>query len=945
MVGRILFRTTFSLILFFCFAINSNAQTIVRGEVLDKGNNEPLIGATVVIKGTTIGVITDWDGSFELKTDQPLPLLLSISYTGYAAEDLEITSTDKSIKIKLSEDAITIDVVEVKGRRISEKQRQSPLTVETLDNIAIKETPAANFYDGLGSLKDVDLTAASLGFKVINTRGFNSTSPVRSLQIIDGVDNQSPGLNFSLGNFLGASELDVNQVNLIVGASSAFYGPNAFNGVISMQTKNPFLHRGISAMTKVGERSLFEGAIRYAEAFNNKQGQPIVAFKVNAFYMQADDWVADNFDPVFDTETGLDNPGGYDAVNIYGDEYQGNFDRTDNVTFPGLNIWHRRGYIEEDLVDYDSDNYKASAAVHFRLAPSQDVESPELILSSSTGGGTTVFQGDNRFSLRNIRFYQHRIELNKKDHYFLRLYATHEDAGDSYDPYFTALRLQDRAKENSDFGTDYGNYWSLTVVPQMQAMEGYPDVFDFIGNPDGFRAALNTFLDGIPDELVQWHQEAQEAANTGNSVVGTTDFLEPGTEEFQEAFDDITGRIANLEGGTKFFSESALVHAHGEYQFKDLYNGDIISNLDVLVGANFRRYMPNSKGSILLDTQQPDGSFLNIDTDEFGIYTGGTVELYNKLRINTSLRLDKNENFDYLLSPAASAVYTPSPGTVIRFSFSSAIRNPTLNDQYLNYNVGRAILAGNLNGYEDLVTVESAEDFLNALSPLVLDSFNVAPIQPEKVRTIEGGIRTTLFDKLYLDAGYYFSFYRDFIGFQLGVDLEYDRLTNLPTTVQALRVAANATDQVTTQGFSLGLNYYFWNYYAFTGNYSFNTLNTSTDDPIIPAFNTPEHKFNIGIAGRDVPIRIGDMEINNFGFNINYKWIEGFLFEGSPQFTGFIPNYDLLDAQINWRAAKINTTFKLGASNLLDNQQFQTYGGPRIGRLAYFSVLYDFRKK
>ena len=73
-----------------------------------------------------------------------------------------------------------------------------------LDILAIKETPSANFYDGLGGFKGVDISTASLGFKIINTRGFNSTSPVRSLQIIDGVDNQAPGMNFSLGNFLGA---------------------------------------------------------------------------------------------------------------------------------------------------------------------------------------------------------------------------------------------------------------------------------------------------------------------------------------------------------------------------------------------------------------------------------------------------------------------------------------------------------------------------------------------------------------------------------------------------------------------------------------------------------------------------------------------------------------------------------------------------------------------
>ncbi|MGB1121513.1 MAG: TonB-dependent receptor, partial [Saprospiraceae bacterium] len=130
------------------------------------------------------------------------------------------------------------------------------------------------------------------------------------------------------------------------------------------------------------------------------------------------------------------------------------------------------------------------------------------------------------------------------------------------------------------------------------------------------------------------------------------------------------------------------------------------------------------------------------------------------------------------------------------------------------------------------------------------------------------------------------------------------------------------------------------------GNYSWNRLNSDTEnDPIIPAFNTPEHKFNLSFSGRDVKFDLFGRTIQGVGFNVNYKWIQGFLFEGSPQFTGLIPSYDLLDAQINYKATSINTTFKLGASNLLNNMQFQTYGGPRIGRLAYFSVVYEFKKK
>jgi iron complex outermembrane recepter protein len=156
------------------------------------------------------------------------------------------------------------------------------------------------------------------------------------------------------------------------------------------------------------------------------------------------------------------------------------------------------------------------------------------------------------------------------------------------------------------------------------------------------------------------------------------------------------------------------------------------------------------------------------------------------------------------------------------------------------------------------------------------------------------------------------------------------------------RVASNAQTEVTTQGFNIGGNYFMGTYYSLSGNYSWNVLNKKgTEDPIIPAFNTPENKFNVGLSGQNMPINIFGSQIKNVGFNINYKWIEGFLFEGSPQFTGEIPTYDLLDAQVNWEAERLGVTIKLGASNLLNKKQFQTYGGPRVGRLAYISFLYE----
>ncbi|MCI5082898.1 MAG: TonB-dependent receptor, partial [Saprospiraceae bacterium] len=719
----------------FGFRQIGHTQTTLRGVVLDAANKDPIIGANVVIKGAeTLGTITDWDGSFELKVEQTIPLTLTITYVGYIAQDVEVAD-DSRIQILLQEDAIILDDVTVTGSRIADKQKESPLTIESMDIIAIKETPAADFYDGLGSLKGVDLTAASIGFKVVNTRGFNSTSPVRSLQIIDGVDNQAPGLNFSLGNFLGTSELDVKKVELVVGASSAFYGPNAFNGVISMETKDPFFQQGLSAMVKAGERNLLKTAIRWADAFQNKEGKDFIAYKLNFEYLRADDWEAENYNPVDESRVSANNPGRFDAVNIYGDEYQSRNDFSDGgLAEPqnaGLGVWYRTGYREIDLVDYDTRNLKANAAIHLRTKPDDGLLSPELIVSSSFGSGTTVYQGDNRFSLRNITFLQNKIEFRKLNKFFIRAYTTTTSAGDSYDPYFTALELQERAKDDGEWSRNYNEYW-LDEINERMLENGYPlpsvEIIDgqivVTFDADGARQ----WLVDNNDLLTQWHTETEEFANT--AVLGTSQavpFFVPGTERFQQEFENISGSL-RTEGGTGFFDNSSLYHVHGEYIFTPTWTNKIT------VGANARLYTPESRGTVFSD------SISNITNFEFGTYAGIEKSIFdNKVKLQGAIRADKNENYDWLFSPALSIVYTPSKDNFFRLSYSSAIRNPTLTDQFLFLNVGRAILSGNLNGVDDLVTVESVDDWRTDLQLSRLDTFSIDPVRPEQVRTFEAG--------------------------------------------------------------------------------------------------------------------------------------------------------------------------------------------------------------
>jgi iron complex outermembrane recepter protein len=958
------------------FSIASMAQE-VSGTVTDAETKEPLFGTSVVLEGTAVGATTDFDGKFKFNVGKQPPFKLVVSYIGYKKAEVAVTSLSSPIQVALEVDRVMLKGVEIVDTRISDKQKESALTVESMDVIAIKETPAANFYDGLGNLKGVDLTSASIGFKIINTRGFNSTSPVRSLQVIDGVDNQSPGLNFSLGNFLGASELDVMKVDIVQGASSAFYGPNAFNGVIDMRTRSPFIKPGLTAQVKVGERGLTETALRWAQVFKNKDGVDKFAYKINLFYLQARDWEADNINPVDGSLVGIDNPGGYDAVNRYGDEdLAGGNNFSDQVSgYPGLGTFYREGYMESDLVDYNTRNLKANLAAHYRIK-----EDLELIYSFNFGSGTTVYQGENRFSLRDILFFQNRIEINKQDKWFVRAYATNEDAGRSYDAVVAAFKMLNGQRTLESYNTQYANYWVSNIRPRVRNVLANEGV-TFGGVGVGWDvAAINAVLSQYPDSLAFWHQQTSSAvANNPNIQQGEGFYPQPGTPEFEELKNSITNTIYTDNrvegGGAMFYDKSALYHVHGEYKLdatiKDVYIGQFT------FGANARLYAPDSRGTIFdeirtaertvqvttssgtRDSTVVDTTYRTITNFEFGVYAGWDRKFFNdKLKTSLTLRMDKNENFPFLFSPAASVVYIPNKNHTVRLGFASAIRNPTLSDQYLNYDVGRAVLLGNISGYEDLITVESFRNYLNGdRNPELLEYFDVAPIVPEKVKTAEIGYRGFFFGRVYVDASYYLSVYDDFIGFQLGVKSEFDTILGLPQNPRAYRISTNSRNQVITQGFSIAVSYNFLNKYSLSGNYSWNRLEKlDEDDPIIPAFNTPEHKFNLGFSGRD----LGKERIGHFGFSLNYKWIQGFIFEGSPQFTGLVPSYDMFDAQVSYRVPKDNLTFKLGVSNLFgvipffedgtvgerfenafDNRNVQVYGGPQVGRLAYFSVLFE----
>jgi iron complex outermembrane receptor protein len=312
------------------FASSSFAQTKIEGVVNEATSKEPLVGVSVQVKGKVIGTITDSKGAFSFSVNSPPPFTLVVSSVGFLTQEVEVEGGQSHFEVQLSEQVVLGNEIVVSASRVEENVLKSPVAVEKMDIRGIRETPSTNFYDALANLKGIDMATQGVLFKSINMRGFGSTGNPRTVQMIDGMDNQAPGLNFPLDNIIGMSELDVESVEILPGAASALYGPNAINGLILMNSKSPFLYQGLSANVKTGvmhesSRSkattpFVDGTIRYAKAFNNK-----VAFKVNFSYITAKDWEANNYsnlnlggnaDPLRGAGTNPD----YDGVNSYGDE-------------------------------------------------------------------------------------------------------------------------------------------------------------------------------------------------------------------------------------------------------------------------------------------------------------------------------------------------------------------------------------------------------------------------------------------------------------------------------------------------------------------------------------------------------------------------------------------------------------------------------------------------
>lgn len=904
----------------------------VKGNVFEAGSDEPLTGVNITIKGTLEGTVSDVKGDFLLKTKTAPPFILIFSFIGYAKQEIEIIDTHSELRIELEARAILGEEVVISASRVEENIMTSAVTIEKMTSRDVASIPTANFYDGLSSIKGVDMNVHSLTFRFPNARGFTGETNVRMNQLVDGVDNSSPGLSFSAGNIFGLSNIDVDNVELLVGASSALYGPGGMNGVLLMNSKSPYDYEGLTLSLQGGMMHIadensasptFMGNVdfRYAKNFNDK-----FAFKVTGTYLDATDWFANDYRDKYrldDPNSTRETNQGYDGVNVYGDdivvpvnlqevapqvlagvaeargftpgtpEYE-DFINDNLHLFPDQ-IITRTGWEEKELVDYNTRIMRFNAALHYRFAKKY-----EAIIRGGTGVGTSVYTAQNRFAFRNFQMSNLQGEINSPD-FYVRSYYIWENSGDTYNAGGAGAMINEAWKPSEDWFADYIATYTQSILlgeSEEQAMKFARQVAE---NRD-------------------------EHGNVFNSLENA--FPYAGTEEFNNYFDDVINKSV-YEGGAKILDKSKMFHLEGMYNFSKF-----IPWFELQAGASYRKYNINSEGTVFADT--PGNPILS---NQYGGYVQLNKPFFNDhLKLTLAARYDKNQYFKGRATPRFTLVYAVDKdfNHNIRGSVQTAYRFPSTADQWVNLDVGAYRVIGGLPQVHALYDFENNPVYpLSSANPVTGEPVTengpyVFPeFEPETVTAYEIGYKGLFWHKLlFLDSYVFVNRYNGFLATQVLVQNPYtDEERRFQTTV--------STDEpVTSWGWALSLDMLLVKGFFVGGNVAYNALESIKDRPpgFQSRFNTPRYRFNLSVGKRQFH--------DHIGFKVSYRWQDTFLWE-SAFGVAQMPAFATLDAQVSYTFDNLYTTVKVGGSNVINDWYTTSFGSASVGGLYYLTLVFD----
>ncbi len=969
-----------------CVSNYAQQSTTVSGTVKSVKSKEAITAVSVTVKGGASGTFTDDKGGFKFSTVQKLPFTLVFSSVGYTDKEVNVTTNNQVVNVEIETSFTLGNEVVVSASRVPERILESPVSIERIGLAAIRNTPATNYYDMITNLKGVDVVAASLTFRSVGTRGFNNSGNVRLNQIVDGMDNQAPGLNFSVGSVIGLTELDVESIELLPGASSALYGSGGMNGTVLINSKSPFKYQGLSFQIKQGIKDIdsyqqktspfYDWSLRWGKKINEK-----FAFKINAQFVQARDWIGnqtENYSRTTGSPNGQMIPGtresdpNYDGVNVYGDETTTNLQPSfagliSSIPFLGLipagafpgygfpvpipstilspfatkptNV-SRTGYNEKDVLDPNTINFKLTGGLYYKL--SDKIEASFL---ANFGTGNSVYTGSDRYSLKDLKMSQFKLELKSKN-WFVRAYTTHENSGSSFNATITTRFFNEAWSPSQTVW--YPNFVRAVVgSPTSGSVGTYIAALGAaygagLGAGLSPAAAMANAQAAAPGAIVANQLALLNGARTVADVGRPTGYVGSNPLYKQVATTPIS------KGGGLFLDQTRLNVFEGQYNFSDDL-GLTKYGTDLLVGLSTRTYLLNSQGTLFADTAAP------IKINEFGSYIQLSQRLFKDiLKVTVSGRYDKNTNFEGRFTPRASAVVKLAKDHNLRFSYQQAYRFPTTQNQWINLLVGGGTrLMGGLPQLRDYYkfssnpayTLASVQAFggsalAGAPNPALLQQQTFGDFKPEAMKSYEVGYKGLIANRLLIDVYYYWATYKDFLS---GVTVIQAR--NPPSGPASIfdvldankrigySISVNTPGDIKTSGWGASAEYMLPKNYSITANIYHDEIG-DLPTGFVSYFNTPKYRTNISFNNS------GFGKDSKFNFSVMYRWTDIYKYEGTFG-VGDMPSVTTLDAVVGMKLLATKSMIKLGATNLLNKYYRTGWGNPQFGGLYYISFAWN----
>lgn len=266
------------------------SQSQVSGSVSDNDNMTGIPGVNVVIEGTSVGTVTDFDGNFVLNSNQAPPFNLVISYVGYSAQTVSVTSSGQDISVSLSAGQNLEEVVISAGRR-EQKVLEAPASISVISARTIENSPAVTdpmrLLANIPGVQVQQQTANTLNVEMRAGSGVFGTS---TFLVKDNRYMVTPSAGLFQSYQAGLSNLDLATVEIVRGPAGVLYGPGVTSGVVHFRTKSPIDYEGNSMSVWAGEMAAIGTEIRIAKANDDKT----FGWKINAKVSTGDDFVYDN---------------------------------------------------------------------------------------------------------------------------------------------------------------------------------------------------------------------------------------------------------------------------------------------------------------------------------------------------------------------------------------------------------------------------------------------------------------------------------------------------------------------------------------------------------------------------------------------------------------------------------------------------------------------------